>query len=100
MSGIGVTGGCQLLDVGLGAELGSSAGAEITLTLEPSLQPSVVLFTTPGGDANLGELGPEDGADERTVSCWSQLFSEHQTVCTLVVKKGYLNKVLMSSSCL
>lgn len=57
MSGIGVTGGCQLLDVGLGAELGSSAGAEITLTLEPSLQPSVVLFTTPGGDANLGERG-------------------------------------------
>lgn len=57
MSGIGVTGGCQLLDVGLGAELGSSEGAEITLTLEPSLQPSVVLFTTPGGDANLGEQG-------------------------------------------
>lgn len=47
-----------------------------------------------------GRAGPEDGANERTVSCWSQLFSEHQTVCTLVVKKGYLNKVLMSSSCL
>lgn len=44
MSEIGFTGECWLLDVGLEAELGSSAGVEITLTLEPSLWPQRGIF--------------------------------------------------------
>lgn len=55
MSGIGVTGECWLLDMGLEAEPGSSGGTEITLTLEPSLWPlhgifyQVVVRTWEGG---------------------------------------------------
>lgn len=88
MSGIGVTGGCQLLDVGLGAELGSSAGAEITLTLEPSLQPSVVLFTTPGGDANLGERGLRMGRTKGQSHAGANFFQSIRQFVTWRLRKA------------
>lgn len=66
--------------------------------LSPLSSPSLVSFTW--WWCKPGRAGPENGVDKRKVSCWSQLYSAHQTVCTLGLKKDHLSKGLISSSCL
>lgn len=43
-SGVGVTRGCQLLDVGAGNKTGFSGKAEITLVIGPCLQPQYCII--------------------------------------------------------
>lgn len=92
--------GVSAAGCGAGSRTGVLCGSRRSLSpLSPLSSP--VLYCLPLQVVmQTWESGPEDGADQRTVSCWSQLFSEHQTVCNLDVKKGHLNKILMSSSCL
>lgn len=99
--------GCQELELqgsvgcwmwGWKQNWGPLAEPRLLSPLSPFSGPSVVSFTRWWCEP--GRAGPENGVDKRKVSRWSQLYSAHQTVCTLEVKKDHPSRVLLSSSCL